>query len=255
MEAQPPKHTEPSSSPARQITKSPNRQILLQATALRKTYRVGGQDLEVLRGVDLDVQEGEFLAVLGRSGSGKSTLLHLLGGLDRPDRREGGEIRFHDTPLAQLGHGGIDQYRNRRVGFVFQQYHLLPELSALDNVLISAMISRGVLSWMSGRRELRERGKSLLQQVGLGERMSHRPNKLSGGERQRVAIARALINEPAVLLADEPTGNLDADTGRSILDLLESLHDRGQTLVLVTHDPSVAAAADRRVTLVRGEIE
>ncbi len=247
-----------SPSPPHPIPTSPNPPILI-ATAVRKTYRVGGQDLEVLRGVDVSVGEGEFLAVLGRSGSGKSTLLHLLGGLDRPDRGGGrvggGEVRFRDTPLSRLGLGGINRYRNRRVGFVFQQYHLLPELSALENVLVSAMISRGVFAWMGGRRELRQRGVRLLEQVGLGERMRHRPNKLSGGERQRVAIARALINEPDVLLADEPTGNLDADTGRSILDLLQGLHAAGQTLVLVTHDPAVAAAADRRVTLVRGRIE
>ncbi|MEM9884048.1 MAG: ABC transporter ATP-binding protein [Planctomycetota bacterium] len=218
---------------------------------MEKHYRVGTSDLHVLRGVDLSVARGEMLAVLGRSGSGKSTLLHLLGGLDRPDA---GRVVFDGRDLASLGGGPLDGYRRRHVGFVFQFYHLLPELSALENVTVAAMLGRSVLAWPGQRKRVRERAEALLERVGLADRVRHRPSKLSGGERQRVAIARALINEPAVLLADEPTGNLDADTGRSVMELLHGLHAEGQTTVLVTHDERVADAADRRVELVAGRL-
>jgi len=225
---------------------------MLSARGLHKHFRLGGQDLHVLKGVDLDVAERQWVAILGRSGSGKSTLLHLLGGLDRPD---GGRVVFQGTNLFELRGAALDHYRARRAGFVFQFYHLLPELTALENVLVAAMISRGVGRWVAERSDVRDRAVALLGRVGLGERLKHRPNKLSGGERQRVAIARALINNPAVLLADEPTGNLDADTGRSIIELFQGLHADGQTIVMVTHDDNVAAAADRQVTLTRGVID
>ncbi len=224
---------------------------ILRATGLHKHYRLGGQDLHVLRGVDLTVHAGEWVAILGASGSGKSTLLHLLGGLDRPDE---GEVHFNGDNVFQLGAGDIDRYRNRHVGFVFQFYHLLPELTALENVLVSAMMSRSIIRWPGERRAARQRAVELLTQMKLGDRLRHRPNHLSGGERQRVAIARALVNEPKVLLADEPTGNLDADTGKQILGVLADLHKAGQTIVMVTHDQRIADYADRCLTLERGQL-
>ena len=224
---------------------------LLHAENLHKHYRIGGQDLHVLRGVDMQVARGEWLAVLGASGSGKSTLLHLLGGLDRPSK---GGVRFDDRDVFRLRGGALDRYRNTHVGFVFQFYHLLPELTALENVLLSAMIRRSMFSWPGQRRAAKDRAAALLKQVGLGERLRHRPSKLSGGERQRVAVARALMNEPAVLLADEPTGNLDTQTGERLLEVFADLHRQGQTIVMVTHDSSIADAADRRLTLRDGKL-
>lgn len=224
---------------------------ILRASNLHKHYRLGGQDLHVLRGVDLSVEQGEWLAILGASGSGKSTLLHLLGGLDRPDE---GTVQFNSTQLFELRGRRLDRYRNAQIGFVFQFYHLLPELTALENVLLSAMVRRPVLAWPGARGQARQRAMQLLERLGLKERLRHRPSKLSGGERQRVAIARALMNEPAILLADEPTGNLDADTGRQILDLFRQLHQEGQTIVMVTHDAQIAAAADRRLVLSHGRL-
>jgi len=212
---------------------------------------MGSADLHVLKGVDIELHTGEMLAILGRSGSGKSTLLHLLGGLDRPDT---GTVHFNDQNLFRLRGSALDRYRNRHVGFVFQSYHLLPELNALENVALGAMLGHSALAWPGVRGRTRQRAATLLERVGLADRLKHRPSKLSGGERQRVAIARALINEPNVLLADEPTGNLDADTGRDILELFHELHADGQTLALVTHDEKVAAAADRVVTLVNGRL-
>jgi len=225
---------------------------LLNATALHKHYRIGGQDLHVLRGIDLSVRQSEWLAILGRSGSGKSTLLHLLGGLDRPDE---GSVTFNGDEVFRLRGKALDRYRSQRVGLVFQFYHLLPELSALENVMIGAMVGRSVPAYLRVKARLKQRAVALLDRVGLAQRLKHRPSKLSGGERQRVAIARALVNEPDVLLADEPTGNLDADTGSQIMDVFRGLHAEGQTIVMVTHDEKIAAAADRRLTLVRGRLE
>jgi lipoprotein-releasing system ATP-binding protein len=224
---------------------------VLRCEALHKHYRMGREDIHVLRGVDLRVQAGQWLCILGASGSGKSTLLHLLGGLDTPD---GGRVWFRDRDVFAQSRFARDRFRNRHVGFVFQFYHLLPELNVLQNVLISAMVGRSVIGWMSGRADARTHAAELLDQLGLGERLKHRPRELSGGERQRVAIARALVNQPDVLLADEPTGNLDRDTGQTILDLLSALHSKGQTIVMVTHDAAVAERADRVLTLERGKL-
>lgn len=224
---------------------------ILQATRLHKHYKLGPQDLHVLRGVDLTLDTGEWIAILGRSGSGKSTLLHLLGGLDRPDE---GTVTFQNEDLFKRRGAALDRYRNQHVGFVFQSYHLMPELSALENVLIGAMIGSSLLTWPSHRTKAREKAMQLLERVGLKDRLKHRPSRLSGGERQRVAIARSLINEPKMLLTDEPTGNLDAVTGGSILELFEQLHDEGQSIITVTHDQRVADLATRVMTLARGQV-
>ena len=224
---------------------------ILAATDLHKSYRMGGQSLRVLQGVDLKVTHGQWLAVLGASGSGKSTLLHLLGALDRPDR---GTIHFNGQDLAALRGRRLDRYRNLHVGFVFQFYHLLPELNTLENVLIGAMATTSIFGYLARRRVLRPRAVALCGRLGLGQRLRHRPSKLSGGERQRVAIGRALINRPELLLADEPTGNLDADTGREMLTLLKQFHQDGQTIVMVTHDAEVAACADRQLHLTSGRL-
>ncbi|MEM9416376.1 MAG: ABC transporter ATP-binding protein [Planctomycetota bacterium] len=234
-------------------THSPNNPTILHATNLKRSFNEAGRELHVLRGVDLDVHRGEWLSILGRSGSGKSTLLHLIGGLDRPTA---GKVLFNgDTDITQLRGGRLDRYRNAHVGLVFQQYHLLPELNALENVLIGAMLGHPLFAWPDQRKAARNRAEQLLDRVGLKDRLTHRPNKLSGGERQRVAIARALINKPQLLLADEPTGNLDIDTSASIMDLFHELHAEGQTLVMVTHDRAVADKGDRTVTLSKGKLE
>ncbi|UCD29383.1 MAG: ABC transporter ATP-binding protein, partial [Planctomycetota bacterium] len=194
---------------------------------------------------------GEFMGVTGISGSGKSTLLHLLGALDIPDR---GEISFEGRNMFAGPSARRDRLRNRTFGFVFQFYHLLPELTVLENTLLPCMVSHTILGWYSRRSRIRKDTADLLNRLGLGQRLGHRPNELSGGERQRVAIARALANKPKVLLADEPTGNLDVETGREILEVLKTLNNEGQTIVMVTHDPQVAASAHRIVSLVDGKI-
>ena len=238
----------------------------LVAENLYKTYRLGRLDVPVLRGVSLSVMPGEFVAVLGQSGSGKSTLLHLLGGLDRPDtsnpEMKPGGLPFISFGDIQIAGGGslasnftLDRYRNRQVGFVFQFYHLLPELTVLENTLIPAMVRYGRISYLAKRAALRKRAEELLGAFGLSHRLRHRPKELSGGERQRVAIARALINDPPLLLADEPTGNLDRKTGDSILnELLEHRKVSGRSVLMVTHDLEVASRADRVVRLVDGRL-
>lgn len=231
-------------------------EVVLRARGVCKTYRLGRVAVPVLRGVDLDVDRGRMLAVVGASGSGKSTLLHLLGGLDRADGQTGTVLEYEGRSLAHMSAGELNAYRAATVGFVFQFYHLLPELTVLSNVCIAAMIRHGRLGYLAKRREVEARASELLTTFGLGHRLGHRPSELSGGERQRVALARALVNEPAVLLADEPTGNLDRKTGGQILDLLTAHRERTRlTLVLVTHDAEVAARADRTVRLVDGRIE
>ena len=226
-------------------------QLILEAVDLHKHYRMGGEDLHVLRGVELNVSAGEWLAVQGASGSGKSTLLHLLGGLDRPDQ---GTVHYDGTNVFAQSGAALDRYRNRHVGFVFQFYHLLPEFTALENVLIAAQVGCAMGAWEGQRLHFQKRATELLDRLGLKERLRHRPAKLSGGERQRVAIARALVNEPEVLLADEPTGNLDAATGWQIIELLGQLHREGQSIVMVTHDDKIAAVADRRLHLDAGRL-
>jgi lipoprotein-releasing system ATP-binding protein len=224
-------------------------QLILEARNVHKSYQLGPSVLRVLAGASLKVEQGEFLAIIGSSGSGKSTLLHLLGALDRPDA---GSIRYQGVDIFTMAEVDRDALRNQAFGFVFQFYHLLPELDVLENVLLPRMTGSAVGSWFASRLEVLARAKELLGLLGLGGRLGHKPNQLSGGERQRVAIARALMNRPAVLLADEPTGNLDAATGREILTVLGDLHRRGQTIVMVTHEAYVAQQAQRVVRLSEG---
>jgi len=213
-----------------------------------KIYRMGQWrriEVEALRGVDLAVERGEFLAVMGPSGSGKSTLLHLMGCLDRPTK---GRVLFEGQDVTRLGPSALARIRNRRVGFVFQSFNLFPALTALGNVELP-MIFAGM-----PRAERIYRAQELLSRVGLGERAKHLPSELSGGEQQRVAIARALANSPDLLLADEPTGNLDTETGRGVLSLLSEANREGVTVAVVTHDPEVAEAAGRKLGLRDGRI-
>ncbi|MEM9373981.1 MAG: ABC transporter ATP-binding protein [Planctomycetota bacterium] len=232
---------------------------MLRVAHLRKTYKLGRVPVPVLHGVELEVRRGACVAILGASGSGKSTLLHLCGGLDRPDRARNGQQRpsivFDGRDMARAGKGELDRYRSHDVGFVFQFYHLLPELTVLENVTIGAMIRHGRLGYMAKRSESVERATALLKSFGLGHRLRHRSSQLSGGERQRVAIARALINDPELLLADEPTGNLDRNTGGAILDAIFEHRERtGLTVLMVTHDEVIAERADRVVRLVDGRV-
>lgn len=218
----------------------------LVASGLHKAYRIGPREVPVLRGVDLAVRRGEVLVIVGASGAGKSTLLHLLGGLDAPTA---GDVRLEGVSLFGMSASQRTRVRNERIGFVFQSYNLLPELDALENVCLP-----GLLGPASTRANLQERGSALLQAVGLGDRLEHRPAELSGGEQQRVAIARALINRPSLLLADEPTGNLDSRTGDAILDLLWQLHREHQTtMVMVTHDQHIAKRGERVLEIVDGK--
>jgi lipoprotein-releasing system ATP-binding protein len=226
---------------------------ILRAVNLHKQYVKHANKIVVLRGVDLDVCEGEFLSVLGVSGSGKSTMLHLLGTLDRPDD---GRVLYEGQRIDNLRADERDRLRNQTFGFIFQFYHLLPELTTLENVLSPAMITHSVWSWWSARRELKRRVEELCDRVGLGHRLKHRPSELSGGEMQRAAIARALINRPRILLADEPTGNLDRGNGQQIMELLRDLNRReGLTIVMVTHNLELVADTDRIVRLVDGRVE
>jgi ABC-type lipoprotein export system ATPase subunit len=217
---------------------------LVSARSVTKSYELGKRSLNVLRELTFAVPRGEFIALRGASGAGKSTLLHLLGGLDSPDK---GEVWFDGQNLANYPASDLAHLRNSKIGFVFQAYHLLPELDALENVCLPARIARMPVD------QAEARGRELLSRVGLKERMDHRPAELSGGERQRVAIARALANQPDLVLADEPTGNLDSHTGGEIIDLLCSLvAERKTTLLIATHDASIAARAPKVVNLVDG---
>lgn len=221
-------------------------EALLEAHDLHKSYAMGRRTLEVLCGVSVSVARGEFLALRGASGAGKSTLLHLLGGLDSPNQ---GRILASGTDLSGLSSAALSQWRNRKVGFVFQAYHLLPELDALENVCLPARLARVPVDVAVAR------ARELLKRVGLSERMEHKAFELSGGEQQRVAIARALINSPELLLADEPTGNLDSHTGEEIINLLCELRaEQSTTLVIATHDARVAARAPRVLELVDGRV-
>jgi lipoprotein-releasing system ATP-binding protein len=227
--------------------------IHLAAKGLFKGYQKGKITVPVLRGVDLEVERGELVAIVGASGSGKSTLLHVLGLLDAPDA---GIVRLDGGRIDNLPDRERDALRNRTFGFIFQFYHLLPELSAWENVLMPQLIRHGFWSYLRERRKLRAEAQAILERVGLGHRLEHRPAELSGGEMQRAAIARALCGGPAILLADEPTGNLDAETGHGVLQLLRDLNsERKLTMILVTHDAQIAQQADRVVRLAEGRIE
>lgn len=225
---------------------------LISAQAIEKSYSKGQHKVPVLRGAGLTAQRGEFISVVGQSGSGKSTLLHVMGLLDSPDV---GEVFLKGQRIDNLRESARDQLRNRVFGFIFQFYHLLPELSLLENVMAPLMIRHSLFSYFSKRREVRDQAMDILKQVGLEHRVKHRPSELSGGEMQRGAIARALIANPEILLADEPTGNLDSDTGREIMDILKALNEQNQlTIVMVTHDEAVAQQAHRIVRLAEGRI-
>jgi putative ABC transport system ATP-binding protein len=218
---------------------------VLRVAGLERRYDMGGEVVHALRGVSLTIRRNEYVAIMGPSGSGKSTMMNILGCLDTPDA---GEYWLNGEEVSKLGDDALARVRNREIGFVFQTFNLLPRASALHNVelpLIYAGLSAG---------ERRERAEQALVRVGLGERMHHRPNELSGGQRQRVAIARALVNRPSILLADEPTGNLDSTTSEEIMAVFEELHAQGQTVVMVTHEPDIAAYAERIITLRDGKV-
>ena len=219
--------------------------VLLEARDLIREFRQGGRAVRALRGVSVEVHKGEYVAITGPSGSGKSTLLHILGGLDAPDS---GSVALEGVPLERLGDSALTRIRLLRMGFVFQRFHLLPVLSALENVELP-MAEAGI-----GRTERRSRARELLDYVGLSERAGHRATELSGGEMQRVAVARALANRPALLFADEPTGELDLTTGRQVLDLFRRLNQDGMTIIVVTHDEHLAAEASRTVHLLDGRL-
>ena len=221
-------------------------QALIEARGLEKTYRLGQVDVQALRGVDADVGAGEYIAITGPSGSGKSTLMHILGCLDTPTS---GTYRLDGEDVSTLSGKRLAHVRNRKVGFVFQTFNLMPRLSVEENVALPLKYRGGV-----SRGARRARALALLERLGLGHRIGHRPDELSGGERQRVAIARALVGEPAILMADEPTGNLDSTAGNEVLKTFAELHATGHTIVLVTHDPGVAARAGRVIQMSDGRV-
>ena len=218
---------------------------ILELDGVRKTYGVGETEVHALSGVTTRVEEGEYVAVIGPSGSGKSTLMHILGCLDVPTA---GTYRLAGEDVSTMDEAALALVRNRRIGFVFQQFHLLPALSAWRNVELP-LVYAGI-----GREERRERAVAALEQVGLGTRVDHRPNELSGGQQQRVAVARALVTEPDLVLADEPTGNLDSRSTEDVLGLLDGLHEAGRTIVVITHEDEVAARARRNLVIADGEI-
>ena len=218
---------------------------MIELSGIRKTYRQGGAEIRALDGIDLAIGPGEFVAIMGHSGSGKSTLLNVLGALDKPDA---GRYRLGTDEVGELDDDAASALRNRRIGFVFQSFHLLPRLTVLENVLLPQRYAQG------SDFEAPQRARALLERIGLGARIDHRPGELSGGQLQRAAIARALLNEPALLLADEPTGNLDSKSALDVMSLLTELNTAGQTLVMVTHDPDIAARAGRTIHLYDGRI-
>ncbi len=219
---------------------------LLEARELTKVYRLGSVDVRALRGVDVHVNTGEYVAIMGPSGSGKSTLMHILGCLDSATS---GTYYLDETDVSTLRGRALARVRNEKVGFVFQTFNLMPRLTVEENVMLTLQYRGGY-----SRRERRQRARALLERFGLGERFRHRPDQLSGGERQRVAIARALVGEPAILLIDEPTGNLDSEAGAEVLKTFREVHEGGNTIVLVTHDPNVAQEADRTIRIADGRV-
>ncbi len=226
---------------------------IMQVRGLKKNFMKGPHTIPVLKGIDLDVHEGEYLSIIGQSGSGKSTLLHVMGLLTPPNE---GKILYRERRIDNLSDFQRDRLRNREISMIFQFYHLLPELDIVENVMMPMMIAEGFWKFKFHKKAHRERAKELLERVGLGHRLRHKPSELSGGEMQRTAIARALINRPNILLADEPTGNLDRSTEGGIIELLRGLNDTEKlTIVLVTHNPAIAAGADRTVTLTDGMLE
>jgi len=224
----------------------PTPDIVILTHSLTREYVMGAEVVHALRGVDIQIKKNEYVACMGPSGSGKSTLMNLIGCLDTPTA---GEYWLNSQKVSDLTDDELARIRNKEIGFVFQTFNLLPRADSLHNVELP-LIYAGL-----GAKERRERAARALERVGLGDRMDHRPNELSGGQRQRVAIARALVNEPSILLADEPTGNLDSATGNEIMALFQELHDAGQTIVLVTHEHDIAAHARRQIHLLDGKIE
>jgi len=220
---------------------------MIKLHKIRRTYHIGGHTIHALDLIDLEIQPGEFVAVMGRSGSGKSTLLNMLGCMDRPD---GGRYDLDGQEVSAMDDDALSLVRNRYMGFIFQSFHLLPRLTALENVLLPRRYHEDGLCEFD-----RQRASELLQRVDLDARADHRPNELSGGQRQRVAIARALINQPRVVLADEPTGNLDSKTSDAIMDLLRELNQDGQTIVMVTHEAGIASYATRQIFMQDGRIQ
>lgn len=225
---------------------------VMSVNGLFKSYGKGAVQVPVLKGVDLEIEEGGFTAIIGQSGSGKSTLLHLLGTLDAPDS---GEIYFRDQRIDNLPPRQQEYLRNREFGLIFQFYHLLPELTTLENVLIPRMVQDGFFRYLKNKRSYRKRAIELLEMVGLSHRLTHKPSQLSGGEMQRTAIARSLISDPSILLADEPTGNLDSENGSEVMETLTALRKHENlTVVMVTHDDQLASQADRVINLVNGVV-
>lgn len=228
------------------------RQVVMEARGLEKCYYKKKLKISVLRGINLEIRENEFTAIVGKSGSGKSTLLHLLGTLDKPDA---GEVWYRGERIDHRPSRFREELRNHEFGMIFQFYHLLPELSMLENVLVPKMICHNLFGYLRRKRKFVERAKELLDIVGLSHRLNHKPNQLSGGELQRAAIARALISEPKLLLADEPTGNLDAENGSDVMQTLMKLNDEQDlTIAMVTHDENIAARADQVIKLVDGNV-
>ena len=218
---------------------------MISVKNLKKTYFLGGEEVHALDDVSLSIKEHEFVAIIGQSGSGKSTFMNMLGCLDRPDS---GEITLDGTDILKCKEKELSVIRNKKIGFIFQQFHLLPKLSALENVELP-LIYQGLPT-----KKRREKAVKALKAVGLEKRMNHKPNQLSGGQQQRVAIARALVGEPSLILADEPTGNLDSRSGKEIMMLLHNLYEEGNTIVLITHDNNVAMEAPRQVQISDGKI-
>ena len=218
---------------------------VIELSGIKKIYQVGGQEVAALAGIDLNIAKGEFAALMGPSGSGKSTLMNILGCLDRPTV---GSYKLDGQEVATLSDDELAVTRNRRIGFVFQNFNLLSRISAADNVALP-LVYAGV-----GRKEREEKAKKILDVVGLGDRAEHQPNELSGGQRQRVAIARAIVNDPHIIMADEPTGNLDTKSTKEIMEIFEGLHQEGRTIILVTHEPDIAACASRQLLVRDGLI-